>query len=203
MSAPVLTGTVTVTSPGSPGLKVTAAQGPTVGVAPGVPGPPGAGVHLDGAVATYAALPTGLGMADAGAAYVVQSSGKLYVWSGTAWPAEPSGADFRGETGPQGPQGVQGPTGATGATGATGPQGPQGIQGEQGPQGVQGVQGPQGDPGAMGETGPKGDTGDGLDIDGHVAAYVNLPTSGVADGDMWMTDDDGMLYIRAAGAWPA
>lgn len=202
MSAPVLTGTVTVTSPGSPPTRVVAPQGATVGVAPGVPGPPGAGVQLAGAVAEYADLPTGLGVDDAGAAYVVQSTGKLYVWSGTAWPAEPSGADFRGETGPQGPQGVQGPTGATGATGATGPQGPQGIQGEQGPQGVQGVQGPQGDPGAMGETGPKGDTGDGLHIDGTVADYASLPTS-AADGEMWATEDTGLLYVRQSGAWPA
>ncbi len=256
MTAPALIGTVTVTSPGAPALQVAAAQGPTVGVAPGVPGPPGAGVQLAGAVAEYADLPTGLGVDDAGAAYVVQSTGKLYVWSGTAWPLEENGTDFRGETGPQGPQGIQGPTGATGATGPTGPtgatgpqgakgdkgdtgdtgstgpqgiqgptgatgdqgptgptgptgpkgdtgdQGIQGVQGEQGPQGAQGVQGVQGDVGPTGPTGPKGDTGDGLHIDGTVADYASLPTS-AADGEMWATEDTGLLYVRQSGAWPA
>ena len=256
MSAPVLTGTVTVTSPGSPPTRVVAPQGATVGVAPGVPGPPGAGVQLAGAVAEYADLPTGLGVDDAGAAYVVQSTGKLYVWSGTSWPLEENGTDFRGETGPQGPQGIQGPTGATGATGPTGPtgatgpqgakgdkgdtgdtgstgpqgiqgptgatgdqgptgptgptgpkgdtgdQGIQGVQGEQGPQGAQGVQGVQGDVGPTGPTGPKGDTGDGLHIDGTVADYASLPTS-AADGEMWATEDTGLLYVRQSGAWPA
>lgn len=233
MSAPVLAGTVTVSSPDSPPTNIIAPRGRTVGIAPGVPGPPGSGVNLAGAVATYAALPTGLDLGDAGAAYVVQATGKLYVWSGTAWPTEAAGADFRGDTGPTGatgatgPQGdigptgatgpagatgpkgntgdtgSAGPTGATGATGATGPQGPQGVQGEQGPQGLQGPQGVQGDTGPTGATGAKGDTGDGLAIGGHVASYAALPASGVADGDMWMTDDDGMLYIRSTGGWPA
>ncbi|ATW60725.1 tail protein [Gordonia phage Bjanes7] len=98
-----LTGTVVVTSPGAPAVT---AAGPDaagrVDVSPGVPGPPGAGVQLDGAVATYANLPTGLGLADAGKAYIVQANGKLYVWSGTAWPTEPNGADFRGQTGQPG-----------------------------------------------------------------------------------------------------
>lgn len=64
-----------------------------------VQGKDGTGVQLDGAVATYAALPTGLTPADAGSAYVVQATGKLYVWSGTAWPSEANGADFRGQQG--------------------------------------------------------------------------------------------------------
>lgn len=98
MSTP-LTGTVTVTSPGAPPSNVKAPRAGVVRVAPGVPGPPGAGVNLAGAVADYADLPAGLGVEDAGAAYVVQSNGKLYVWSGMAWPAEANGADFRGETG--------------------------------------------------------------------------------------------------------
>lgn len=95
-----LTGTVVVTSPGAPPVSVSspAASG-NVSVSPGVPGPPGAGVQLDGAVATYGDLPTGLGLADAGKAYIAQSNGKLYVWSGMAWPSEVNGADFRGETG--------------------------------------------------------------------------------------------------------
>ncbi|UTN92944.1 minor tail protein [Gordonia phage Finkle] len=105
MSAPVLSGTVVVTTPGGPPTQVTAPSGGVVGVSPGTPGPPGSGVTLSGAVATYADLPADLGIVDAGAAYVVQgpegaiSAGKLFVWSGTAWPGEAEGADFRGEQG--------------------------------------------------------------------------------------------------------
>lgn len=64
-----------------------------------VQGRDGTGVNLRGAVATYAELPTDLTVDDAGAAYLVQANGKLYVWSGTAWPAEANGADFRGQQG--------------------------------------------------------------------------------------------------------
>ena len=64
-----------------------------------VQGRDGTGVNLRGAVGTYPQLPTDLTVDDAGAAYVVQGSGKLYVWSGTAWPAESNGADFRGQQG--------------------------------------------------------------------------------------------------------
>lgn len=164
-----LNGTVTVTSPGP---STTVAATPTAGVVhttPGVPGPPGSGVQLEGAVAVYADLPDDLGPDDAGAAYVVQSNGKLYVWSGTAWPTEANGADFRGEKGDTGDTGPVGETGATGATGATGPAGPANtltvgtvasgetaaatITGTSPAQVLnltlpQGEQGPQGDPGA-------------------------------------------------------
>lgn len=64
-----------------------------------VQGKDGTGVNLQGAVLTYADLPDDLGPLDAGASYVVQGNGKLYVWSGTAWPSEANGADFRGEPG--------------------------------------------------------------------------------------------------------
>lgn len=64
-----------------------------------VQGKDGTGVNLEGAVDTYADLPDDLGPLDAGASYIVQASGKLYVWSGNSWPSEENGADFRGETG--------------------------------------------------------------------------------------------------------
>ena len=142
-----------------------------------VQGKDGTGIELygDGAVPTYADLPT-LTADDGGAAMLVEATGLLYIWSGTSWTDEENGVPFQGPPGPAGPTGPVGPAGATGATGATGP---------------------------AGATGPKGDTGDGLAIDGHVASYAALPASGIPDGDMWMTDDDGMLYIRSAGAWPA
>lgn len=97
-----LAGEVIVTTPGAPGVNVQAPGGSAVQVSPGVPGPPGAGVNLAGAVPAYGDLPGGLGVGDAGAAYLVQSNGKLYVWSGMAWPSEANGADFRGEQGIQG-----------------------------------------------------------------------------------------------------
>lgn len=67
-----------------------------------VQGKDGTGVNLRGAVPTYVDLPDDLGPLDAGASYVVQGNGKLYVWSGTAWPTEENGADFRGMQGDPG-----------------------------------------------------------------------------------------------------
>ena len=67
-----------------------------------VKGQDGNGVNLSGAVPTYAALPSDLTVADSGKAYVVQSSGLLYVWSGYAWPTEANGAPFKGDKGDTG-----------------------------------------------------------------------------------------------------
>jgi hypothetical protein len=287
-----------------------------------VSGKDGAGVNLAGAVATYGDLPGNLTEAEAGAAYVVQANGLLYVWSGTAWPTEANGSPFRGETGPQGPQGPAGPanvlsmgpvntgtspaatitgtppnqtlsltlvpgpkgdTGDTGATGATGADstvpGPQGdpgtsitsgsgaptadgtvsgdlyldtdtgdlykwttawasignIRGPQGLQGIQGVKGDTGDTGPTGDAGPantltigtvsegaaaatitgtapnqtlnltvpKGDQGDGLQIDGAVDTYADLPAS-PADGSIYLVNSTGKIYrYTTASGWPA
>ncbi|WP_051637262.1 hypothetical protein [Rhodococcus sp. UNC363MFTsu5.1] len=57
----------------------------------------GAGVNLAGTVANYVELAAiSLGPADAGTAYVNNDDGLLYVWSGSAWPANGAGAPFRG-----------------------------------------------------------------------------------------------------------
>lgn len=101
-------------------------------------GDPGAGLQIAGEVNTYADLPTNLTPADAGKAYIVRADSKLYVWSGTSFPASGEGSQF---VGPQGPKGD------TGETGATGPQGP---KGDTGAQGIQGIQGPAGEDGADG-----------------------------------------------------
>ena len=95
----------------------------------GPPGEDGAGIAISGSVATYAALPTNLGPGDAGAGYLVEADGKLYIWNGTAFPSDGNGVEFRG------------------------PQGPQGIKGDQGDQGIQGIQGPKGDTGNAGSDG--------------------------------------------------
>lgn len=89
----------------------------------GLQGPPGAGLIINGSVATYADLPTHLTESDAGAAYFVQADGLLYIWSGTRWPAEGEGAEFQGPRGIQGPKGDKGDTGEKGDTGAAGADG--------------------------------------------------------------------------------
>lgn len=126
--------------------------------APGAPGPEGPrgpagkdgrGVSIRGTVPTHGDLPT-LTVDDAGAAYMVQADGDLYVWDGSAWPAAGDGADFRGPEGPQGIQGVPGPQGEQGPQGNPGPQGEPGAPGERGSRWFTGV----GAPGAVDDSRP-------------------------------------------------
>lgn len=98
----------------------------------------GKGVSVAGQVKTYADLPKNLTSADAGKGWLVEEDGDLYVWSGSTFPANGSGADFRGPAGPAGPQGLQGVAGPPGAVGARGPAGAQGPRGEVGPAGPRG-----------------------------------------------------------------
>ena len=85
------------------------AAGPVGPIGPagaaGAVGPAGAGIAIKGSVASYADLPKGLTAADAGEAHEVQADGKLYVWSGSRWPADGAGSDFRGPKGDVGPAG--------------------------------------------------------------------------------------------------
>jgi hypothetical protein len=67
---------------------------------PGMQGPAGRGLNLNGAVQTYANLPTNLSASDSGKAYLVNADGKLYVWDGTKFPANGSGVSFQGPAGP-------------------------------------------------------------------------------------------------------
>jgi hypothetical protein len=129
----------------------TGATGPAGATGPeGPPGVDGAGVAIAGSVAVYGDLPTGLGPGDAGDGYLVQADGLLYIWDGTAFPADTEGVAFQGpagptgatgpqgETGPAGPQGDPGATGSTGATGATGPRGSKWFTGSGAPSSVPG-----------------------------------------------------------------
>lgn len=68
-------------------------------------GEPGAGLMISGSVATYDDLPVNLTLADAGEAYFVEADGKLYIWSGTAWPANGEGSQFKGDKGDPGKDG--------------------------------------------------------------------------------------------------
>ena len=85
------------------------AAGPVGPIGPagaaGAVGPAGAGIAIKGSVASYADLPKGLTPADAGEAHEVRADGKLYVWSGSAFPADGAGSDFRGPKGDVGPAG--------------------------------------------------------------------------------------------------
>lgn len=138
-------------------------------------GEDGAGVAIAGSVPTYADLPTGLGPADAGDGYLVEADGRLYVWSGTAFPADGAGAEFRG---PQGPAGEKGDQGVQGI------QGQKGDQGEQGLPGAKGDRGDKGDTGATGVRGSKWYTGTGAP--GTIA--------GAIAGDMYLDSADGTVY---------
>mgnify|MGYP006268383301 CR=1 FL=1 len=154
--------------PGTPGLNgATGPQGPQ--------GEPGVGISINGSVATYGDLPSNLGTGDAGYAYEVLADGKLYIWTGTQFPADGDGSAFRG---PQGPQGIQGEQGIQGDKGDTGDQGPTGATG------ATGIQGPQGQTGATGQRGSYWWTGSGAPggIEGSMAGDMYLDTS---SGDVY------------------
>ena len=53
-------------------------------------------ISLSGRVATYPALPSGLGSGDAGKAYYVEADGLVYIWNGSAWPANGAGVSTSG-----------------------------------------------------------------------------------------------------------
>lgn len=91
--------------------------GPTGATGP--KGDTGTGLQLSGTVPAYANLPGGLSAGDAGDAYIVEADGLLYIWSGTAWPADGAGFELQGAEGPQGPQGDPGPAGTTTWAGIT------------------------------------------------------------------------------------
>lgn len=70
---------------------------------------PGAGFTYVDALATYADLPSDLAAGDKGKGWLITADGKLYVWSGSAFPADGSGAPFQGPAGADST--VPGPTG--------------------------------------------------------------------------------------------
>ncbi|MDO5623787.1 MAG: collagen-like protein [Pseudomonadota bacterium] len=153
------------------------AQGPK-----GDPGEDGKGIRIAGSVATYAALPAGLGAADAGSGYLVQADGLLYIWSGTAFPPDGEGVAFKGERGDAGP---------------AGPQGPQGLQGVPGPKGDTGNTGADGTPGAKGDAGDAGPAG-AAGRDGtrwYTGTGAPGVVSGAQAGDLYLDTGDGSVYV--------
>lgn len=130
---------------------------------PGEKGADGKGITIAGSVATKADLPTDLTAADAGKAYLAQDTGLLYIWDGTAFPAE--GVQFKGD---KGDKGETGPAGVDSATVVTLDPGkaptvslakgvlalgiPAGAKGDKGDPGAKGADGKDGAAGARGNT---------------------------------------------------
>lgn len=95
--------------------------------------------------------------------------------------------------GPTGPTGADGSDGATGPTGPTGPQGPTGATGA-----ASTVPGPVG---PTGSTGPAGSDGTSVTIQGSVTNSGDLPGSGNSNGDGYITQNDGHLWVWDGNGW--
>jgi hypothetical protein len=180
----------------------TGAAGPAGAVGP--KGDPGAGLSITGTVDTYAELPQDLTADDAGAAFFVAADGQLYVWTGTAWPADGAGANFqgpKGDTGATGPAGVDGTSGTDGVDGAaatvlvgtvtTGVPGTAVAITNSGtpnaavldftiPQGATGAQGAAGTPGSQGPAGTAATVTVGTVATGPAGSAVSVTNSGDA-----------------------
>ena len=178
---------------------------------PGPRGEDGAGIEISGSVATYGDLPTGLGPGDAGAGYLVEADGKLYIWTGTAFPANGAGVEFRGPEGPQGPKGDKGDKGDPGDPGPKGDPGNTGSPGTAATIAVGAVT--TGAPGSSASvqnvgtataaefnfTIPRGDKGDAGD-DGRDGSRWFFGTGapgtivGAVPGDAYLDTADGSVY---------
>jgi hypothetical protein len=134
-------------------------------------------VHVLGSVETVAQLPPVGGVGDG---YLVLADGAIYVWNGASWSNAQGGGGGSGAIGPAGPQGDPGPTG---------PAGIDGLQGELGPTGAQGPLGPVGPAGAS------------VRIVGSVPTPADLPASAAANGDAYICDSDGDLYVWDGATW--
>jgi len=141
----------------------------------GIPGEAGVGIEIKGTRPDYASLPDDLTQKDAGAAYALESDGKLYVWTGTQFPDEGEGSEFRG---PQGAQGIPGDKGDKGDTGERGP------TGDTGPTGAAGAKGDTGEQGSTGQRGSLWWQGSG----------VPSGIGGSQPGDLYINTQNGDIY---------
>jgi hypothetical protein len=96
----------------------------------------------------------------------------------------------QGPPGPPGPPGPQGPVGD--ASDVVGPPGPAGPIGHAGPQGPQG---------AKGDTGQQGPAGIGINVKGQVPTHANLPPTGNTNGDGYVTQDTGDMWVWENTTW--
>jgi hypothetical protein len=163
----------------------------------GPQGPAGVGIVLKGTVDTVNDLPLDPQQGDA---WVVETTGDLWSWNGTAWV---NLGPIQGPQGEQGPQGVQGLTGPQGPIGPVGPQGQQGIQGpkgdpgNEGPAGPQGVQGPTGLTGPQGNPGATGAAGPGVAAGG-AAGQILAKASAVDFATQWIDTPSGVIVSETA-----
>lgn len=81
------------------------------------------------------------------------------------------------------------------------PDGGVGGIGPAGPPGPQGPEGPQGPAGADGTTGAQGPAGTGINIKGSVPDSSQLPPNGNAQGDAYITQDTGHLWVWEGIQW--
>lgn len=163
-----------VGSAGSSGPTGPTGAASTVAGPTGPKGNDGTSVTILGSVPDVGSLPPSSG--SPGDGYIVESTGHLWVWDGSAW------TDAGEIKGPQGDPGPTGPTGPSGAAGGSGPTGPAST-----------VTGP------TGPTGPQGIAGIGLD---EIVTDIAQPTD--PDVDLWIdtsTDGSGFaaLDTRYAG----
>ena len=140
---------------------------------------------------------------------------------GPAGPAGPQGVQgSAGSAGAQGPTGPAGPQGEQGLPGPGGPEGPAGAQGPAGADGEQGAPGAAGGNGrgildaaqnAEGELlltwtdgstenvgvvrGLRGPAGQSVVVKGVRATFADLPTTGVGDGEGYVVEADGHLWV--------
>lgn len=116
-------------------------------------------------------------------------------------PGDPGPKGDMGDPGPTGAQGVQGIPGPMGPDGPQGVPGMDGLDGAEGPPGEQGLPGPQGVQGAQGPVGPQGPAGTGINMQGSVPTVGDLPPSGNAQGDAYIVEADGHLWIWDGAIW--
>ena len=124
----------------------------------------------------------------------------IYDHSTNSWYAAEAPRGPQGPQGPEGPQGIQGDQGIQGIKGDTGEPGSQGHEGPEGPQGPLGPEGPQG------IQGPQGSPGTGIQYQGIVPTYTDLPgwpdSYGGNTGDAYVTDDTDDFWIWGEdGTW--
>lgn len=156
--------------------------------ATGPTGPQGISINFLGSVADEASLPSsGNTVNDA---YLVETTGNLFVWDGAQW------VDVGQLQGPTGPTGPTGPVGADSTVeGPTGPAGPQGDDGPTGPTGPIGPTGPSGGPtGPTGATGPTGPGGGAIDVADTTDATTFVGLYEDATGTIGGKTNSGITY---------